>query len=134
MAIQGGLDASLSKRIGVIEASAVVHVVGLISLLTFLAIWLLFGGRPVRALELFSLPWYLLIGGVIGAFLIAAVAFSVSSAGAVAATTAIVTAQVLMAAALDHFGLLGLQPVPFTPFKFIGVALVAGGTWILLGR
>ncbi|MGB9866900.1 MAG: DMT family transporter [Bacillota bacterium] len=128
MAFQGALNAALAKRLGVVGASLVVHAVGLATLvpaqLTIAAVR--------KTAPLGDFPWYLSLGGVVGAFLIAAVAFAVSSAGTVAATTGIVTAQVLTAAALSHFGLLGLKQVPFTGFKLVGVALIAAGTWIVL--
>lgn len=128
MALQGTLNAALARKTGVIGASLVVHAIGFATLAAAQVVL-----KKTHALQsLAGFPWYLSMGGIVGAFLIAAVAFAVSSAGAVASTTAIITAQVLTAAALDHFGVLGLKQVPFTAFKLVGVALMAVGTWIIL--
>jgi transporter family-2 protein len=40
--------------------------------------------------------------------------------------------QIGMAALIDHLGWLGIQPIPFSPLKLLGVALLAVGAWILL--
>ena len=36
------------------------------------------------------------------------------------------------AALIDHLGWLGIERIPFSPLKLLGIALLAVGAWILL--
>ena len=59
---------------------------------------------------------------------------SISKVGVANATTAIIVGQVSMACAIDHFGLFGLDTVPFNIWKGLGVILMATSAWLLLRR
>jgi transporter family-2 protein len=62
------------------------------------------------------------------------VAASISKVGVASATTAIIVGQVVTAAAVDYFGWFGLEPLPFSIWKGLGILLMAGGAWLLLSR
>lgn len=129
MAVQGTLNTQLSRTLGRVEATLVVQGVGLVT-----AALLLF---PLRLgtggwQKLPQAPWYTLLGGVFGVAIVFAVVAAMSRLGIATATTAILVAQILTAAVIDHFGLLGADPLPFGWVKLLGVALLAAGAWILL--
>ena len=54
--------------------------------------------------------------------------------GVAAATTAIIVGQVGTALAIDHFGCFGLEKIPFTWIKAVGVACLALGGWLMLAK
>ncbi len=60
------------------------------------------------------------------------VIISIPELGVAVATTAIVTVQVLTAAVIDHFGLFGLDRIPFNWVKFTGIIFLAVGVRLLL--
>ena len=66
--------------------------------------------------------------------IIALVATSIPRLGVAVATTAIIVAQVSTALLIDHLGLFGLQAVPFTWLKLVGMVLLAGGALLMLYR
>ena len=78
------------------------------------------------------MPWYASLGGVLAVGIIYGVSLSIAKTSAAPATTAIIFAQVLTAAVLDHFGVLGLPRVSLTWFKGAGVLLMAGGAYLVL--
>ncbi len=82
--------------------------------------------------KLLQAPWYTWLGGVLGVAIISTVAASIPKVGAAAATTAIITAQVLTACVIDHFGMFGLEAMPFTWCRWVGGALLAAGAWFML--
>lgn len=125
MAIQGSLNSVLGKVVGLVEATLVVHVVGLVAALA------LFLARP-GPIPLKEAPWYTLLGGALGVLIIYGVAVSIPRLGVVSATTAIIVGQVTTAALVDHFGLFALQQVPFTWLKALGFVLLVAGGWLLL--
>ena len=89
-------------------------------------------GAP-RLGALVVLPWWVWIGGFIGALLVFTMAFAAPSLGAGVLLAVIVAAQMAGALTLDRFGV--LQPVRMAgPWQIAGaVLLVAGVAMIVLG-
>jgi transporter family-2 protein len=127
MALQGSLNSALGKLAGLWEATFLVQITG--ALLT-IALLPLAGNGSLQ--KLWSAPWYTWLGGVLGVAIIFTVAASIPKVGVAAATTAIIVAQVLTACIIDHFGLFGLKPLPFTWWRWVGGAFLAVGGWFLL--
>ena len=128
MAVQGSLNAALSKIIGLFPATLVVHVIG--TVLTAVAVILHLGDGNLG--KIVAAPWYTYLGGVLNVIIIASVAMSIPRLGVASATTAIIVGQVLTALCIDHLGCFGLDKVPFTWTKLLGLALLATGAWLLL--
>lgn len=131
MAVQGTINAALSKIIGLLEATFVVHLVGLI-LVTVLLFGLKMGDGQLASFS--QAPWYYYLGGVLGVLIIYAVMRSIPRVGVAPATTAIIVGQVLTASLIDHLGLFGMEKLPFTWYRFLGALLMAGGAWLLLKK
>lgn len=127
MALQGSLNSVLGKAAGLWEATFFVQVTGTLLALASLP---LVGEGSLQ--KIWSAPWYTWLGGILGVAIIFTVAASIPKVGAAAATTAIIAAQVLTACIIDHFGLFGLSPLPFTWWRWVGGALLAAGGWCML--
>ncbi len=131
MALQGTLNTSLSKVVGLMEATFVVHLVGLafVSLLLFI-----FKTGDLK-LHLFGqVPLYSYLGGILGVMIIYMVIKSIPKVGVAPATTAIILGQVFTAGLIDHLGLFGMEKMPFNWYRVGGTLLMAGGAWLLLRR
>lgn len=128
MAVQGSLNAVLGKYIGQIEATLIVHIIG--SVLAGLIVLVGLGkGNLGRMLQV---PWYAYLGGVISVLIIYGVAASIPKVGVAVATTAIIVGQVSAAMLIDQLGLFGLEKVPFTFLKLLGLILLAAGAKLML--
>lgn len=130
MAVQGTLNSALSKAVGLLEATFIVQVVGS---LTGLAL-LLMGLGKGSLLSFREAPWYTYLGGLLGVAIVYLVASAIAQAGVASATTAIILGQVITAAVVDYFGWFGVEQVPFTLSKGLGILLMAAGAWLLLSR
>ena len=128
MAFQGAVNATAAKAIGLWETTFVVLASGTALTGAGLALGLSRGGMA----RLGTAPWWSLLGGPVGPVITAAVAYGIRRAGAVGATTAIIVGQIGTAALIDHLGWLGIERIPFSPLKLLGIALLAVGAWILL--
>lgn len=131
MAIQGALNALLGNKCGVLEASWVVHVLAL-GLLTMLLFIPGLGKGELR--QALGAPWYTFFGGPLNVGIIYLVISSIPKLGMATATTAIITAQVITAAFVDHLGAFGAGRAVFTFSRIAGFLLLAGGTWLLLSE
>lgn len=130
MAIQGTLNTILGKATGLLEATFIVHLVGL----TVAALLLILSAGEERLYQQVSPPWYIYLGGVLGVMIIYGVVRSISLVGVAPATTAIILGQVLTAVIIDYLGLFGMEKLPFNWFKVAGTLLMAGGAWLLLKK
>ncbi|MGB4443606.1 MAG: DMT family transporter, partial [Dethiobacteria bacterium] len=119
MALQGSFNAILGKIIGTLETTLVVHLIGIA--VVIIALFLFKLGTGNLAL-IKNAPWYTFLGGVLGVLIIFGVAVSIPRTGVANATTAIITGQLLTALIIDQYGLFGLDKVPFTFWKGLGLA------------
>ncbi len=134
MAWQGTLNSFLARRATLAGATLIVHTTGTV-LAAAVVVGLLIAGRFAAGWEdLLRAPPHAYLGGPLGVAIIWGVAAGIGRVGAAPATTAIVAAQVATAAFLDHFGLLGLETVPVSPQRSLGLLLLAAGTWLVLGE
>ncbi|HOB28609.1 MAG: DMT family transporter [Dethiobacteria bacterium] len=131
MALQGSFNAILGKIIGTLETTLVVHLIGIA--VVIIALFLFKLGTGNLAL-IKNAPWYTFLGGVLGVLIIFGVAVSIPRTGVANATTAIITGQLLTALIIDQYGLFGLDKVPFTFWKGLGLACLAAGGYFMLCR
>lgn len=129
MALQGSLNSILGKVVGLLEATLIVHVIGTLTVIAGLFVLGLGQGNLAKLPEA---PWYSLAGGVLGVLIVYGVVFSIPKLGVAVATTAIIVGQVSTALAIDHFGLFGLDKIPFSWVKGAGVLLLAAGARLML--
>ncbi|MBD7960108.1 DMT family transporter [Comamonas avium] len=78
-------------------------------------------------------PWWLWIGGVLGAFYIISATMLTPRLGAGGFLVAVVAGQMVMAVLVDHFGLMGLEPKPVNLMRVLGVLLILGGVFLIQG-
>jgi transporter family-2 protein len=131
MAVQGSINSGLGKLIGVLRATFVVHLAGTLFALVLVVLPFL---KEKRGAAYTDIPWYLYMGGVLGVAIVYLVAVSIPRLGVAVATTLIIVGQVGTALAIDQLGLFGLQRVPFSWFKGVGLLLLAAGAGLLLKK
>ena len=131
MAIQGSMNTGLGKIVGLLESTFIVHIIGAVLLVILLYIFRLGQGDLGRYNEA---PWYLYLGGILSVVILYAVVASISRVGVAAATTAIIVGQISTAVLIDYLGLFGLERIPFTWTKAVGIVLLAAGTKFMLMR
>lgn len=129
MAVQGSVNAALSKAVGILESTFIVHVTG--TLIVMALLFVLRWGKGNLAMYA-QAPWYAFLGGAVGVGIIYLVVASIPKVGAANATTAIIVGQVLAALTIDNFGLFGLQRVPCNWCQAAGLLLLAIGAKLLL--
>lgn len=72
-------------------------------------------------------PWYLLLGGAIGAFITITVIWSMAGLGPAKAAMLIVISQLAAAWLIELFGLFGMEKTDFTVRKLLGMAVAVVG-------
>lgn len=126
MSIQGVMNTRLGEKVGVLETNALVQGVGF---LLALVLVFFFGKGNIRLIG--QSPWYTWLGGVIAPIITVTVMLSIKGLSPTVAISAILLAQLTIAALIDAFGWLGADKVPFTWHKYVGVGLMAAGVLLM---
>ena len=122
MSVQGVMNTRLGDKIGIYEANAFVQ--GTAFVLSLLAVWIL-GKGDFKAIGAVN-KWYLL-GGVLGLVITITVMLGIGKLSPTVAISTILITQLLVAALIDAFGLMGSEQVSFGWNKFAGLAVMIGG-------
>lgn len=122
MSIQGVLNTRLGEKVGLLEANA--YVQGTAFLLSLAIAWF-FGKGDIKALFNTSPVYWL--GGIVGVAITLTVMLAMGASSPAVAVSVILVSQLAVAGAIDYFGLLGTERVPFGINKFIGIAVIIIG-------
>lgn len=76
-------------------------------------------------------PWWSWLGGLLGAYFIAAAIVAVPKLGAALFVAVVVAGQTTLAVILDHYGVLGYDVRPISVWRIIGVMLLLCGVWLI---
>ncbi len=123
MSIQGVFNTQVTEQTSIWVSSGWVQ---LTAFAACLAMWLFTGRQQVSGLWQVQ-PWYMLTGGVIGAMITYTVIRSVGSLGPARSALLIVVAQIIVAYAIEVFGLFGVEKAGFEWKKVIGAAIAIAG-------
>jgi transporter family-2 protein len=128
IALQAPINAGLGKETGSFAAALVSFAIGTL----VLAAIVLLSGKVAGISGAANVEWYYLLGGVLGAAYVftALVTVDVIGAGGVAAAT--ITGQLALSVVLDRLGVLGLEEVPITLERVLGVGLLLAGTYLIV--
>ncbi|MFT4006190.1 MAG: DMT family transporter [Lacrimispora sp.] len=126
MSIQGVLNTGVTKQTSMWVSTGWVQ---LTAFLTCLILWYFSGRENISGL-LDVQPKYLLLGGIIGAFITYTVVRSMSTLGPAKAALIIVVSQIIVAYAVELFGLFGVERVGFEWKKLIGAVVAIIGIMI----
>jgi transporter family-2 protein len=128
IAAQAPINAGLGKATGSMAAALVSFAIGTLALATVVVL----SGKAGGLTSTFDVSWYYLLGGLLGALYVfnALIAVSVIGAGGVAAAT--VFGQLTASVVIDRLGLFGLDEVPLSPERVLGVGLLLAGTVLIV--
>lgn len=123
MSIQGVFNTGVTKQTSMWVATGLVQ---LTALLVCVVAWFVTGRESISALAQVQ-PKYLLLGGVIGAFITMTVVKSMDGLGPAKATLLIVVAQLAVSYLIELFGIFGVDKADFSWRKLWGMILAVIG-------
>ena len=128
IAAQAPSNAELGRATGNLPAALVSFLIGTVALAAIVVL----SGKAGGLGSTFDVSWYYLLGGLLGAIYVfnALVAVSAIGAGGVAAAT--IFGQLTASVLIDRLGLFGLDEIPLTPERVLGVVLLLAGTILVV--
>jgi bacterial/archaeal transporter family-2 protein len=122
---QAGINAQLAHWVGgPIRAALVSFIVGTVALLLVAAAQ----RKSLPSIgRIGDAPWWVWIGGLLGAFYVAGSVFAAPRLGAALLIAAVVAGQTAASVVIDQYGWVGFKEEHITPGRIAGVLLVATG-------
>jgi len=128
--IQVAVSGAFGKRIGVLEATAFGAVLGALMIVTLVLV----AGRIGGVAEGFRQPPWLWLNGVMGAIVVITITFAAPRIGTFATIGLLISGQLAMGVLIDAAGLFGLERIPLSAARIMGLLLLAGGALLVLKR
>jgi bacterial/archaeal transporter family-2 protein len=122
---QFGINAVLASHLGsAVRASLVSFAVGALALLVATLAFFRSWPEPDR---LAGAPWWIWVGGLLGAFYVLGSVVTAPRLGAATLVALILAGQAAASLLVDHFGWVGFPENPVSPGRIAGLLLVAAG-------
>lgn len=122
MSVQVVMNTRLGEGIGNMEANAFVQGTAFALAMIALLFW-----RQGSFSALGSVSRLYWLGGALGLVITLTVMLGIKSLGTTVAISIILMSQLLVAALIDAFGLMGSEKIAFGWNKFVGLAVMCGG-------
>lgn len=127
MAVQG----RLGERVGSLEAVVIATVASAVLLVPALLL-VRRGVGSLRAVP--ELPWWMLLGGVLGAFIVLSITIAGPRIGTTATVALLIAGQLAAASVIDRYGWFGFERVGLTAARIVGIVLLVAGAVLILRR
>jgi transporter family-2 protein len=127
--VQAAVMGELGDRVGVAPALAFSVLVSLVCALAVLLAW---ERSLVGFADAAQQPRWLWIGGLMSVYIVLAITIAVPRIGVAAAIGLVIAGNLILAVAIDRWGLLGQDEIPITWHRVVGLALLAAGSALTL--
>jgi transporter family-2 protein len=128
IALQAPINAGLGRSTGSLAAALVSFAIGTVALTAIVVL----SGKAGGLASASDVSWYYLIGGLLGAVYVTNALIAVAAIGAGGVAAATITGQLVASVAIDRLGVFGLEEVPLSPERVLGVALLLAGTFLVV--
>lgn len=126
MSLQGVFNTEVTKQTSIWVSAGWVQ---LTAFLTCVIFWL-FGDRQAVSVIFSVKPWYMLTGGLMGAFITWTVIKSMEALKPAQATLIIVVAQIVVSYLVELMGMFGVEKAEFQWKKLLGAIVAILGIFI----
>ena len=126
VALQGQFMGAMDRAAGTATSVFITYGVGgMLAAVVYLV------SRP-RVAAIRDIPRFAWFAGVLGLVIVGGISYAGPRLGLSRVLVITVTAQLLAAALIDHFGLFGAQPRPIDTSRIAGLAATIVGVWLVV--
>jgi transporter family-2 protein len=129
--MQAPINSRLGKTVGGVQAASFSFLIGTAALV---AISFVLRGGLGSFGSIGRVPWWALIGGLLGAVYVFVALEAVRTLGASGLTAVVISGQLLISVVIDRFGLLGVARSPITLHRIVGLVLLVAGVALVVRK
>jgi bacterial/archaeal transporter family-2 protein len=125
ISIQGVFNSKASEKIGLWQTNTLVHGLGFV--VSVIILMMVKDGSFNKITDVNKLY---LIGGALGVIIVYSVMKGITSIGPAYSVSILLISQLIIALLIDTFGLFGVEKVPFSSAKLIGLVMMISGVLV----
>jgi transporter family-2 protein len=129
--LQAPINSRLGRTVGTAQAATFSFLVGTAVLVVIASVWR--GGLGSLG-HVGRVPWWALIGGLLGAVYVTVALVAVRTLGASGLTAVVITGQLAISVAIDRFGLVGVARQHIGVSRIIGLLLLVAGVVLVVRK
>jgi transporter family-2 protein len=129
--MQAPINSRLGKSVGSAEAATVSFLVGTAALVLIL---LVARGGIGGLSQIGRVPWWALVGGLLGAVYVSVALVAVRTLGASGLTAVVIGGQLVISVVIDRFGLLGVARQAVGVQRIAGLVLLGAGVLLVVRK
>ncbi len=129
--LQAPVNSRLGKSVGSFEAATFSFLVGTIALVLIL---LVARGGVGGFGHIGRVPWWGLVGGLLGAVYVSVALVAVRTLGASGLTAAVIAGQLVISVVVDRLGLLGVAKQNIDAGRVAGIVLLVAGVALVVRK
>jgi transporter family-2 protein len=129
--MQAPINSRLGKTVGGVQAATFSFLVGSAALV---AISFILRGGLSSLGQVGKVPWWALVGGLLGAVYVFVALEAVKTLGASGLTAVVITGQLTMSVVIDRLGLLGVARAPVSVHRVLGIVLLIAGVALVVRK
>ncbi len=129
--MQAPINSRLGKTVGGVQAATFSFLVGTAALV---AISFILRGGLSSLGQVGKVPWWALVGGLLGAVYVFVALEAVKTLGASGLTAVVITGQLTMSVVIDRLGLLGVARAPISVHRVLGIVLLIAGVALVVRK
>jgi transporter family-2 protein len=125
ISVQPPINATMARGLGSPLLAASISI--FISLVVVTILWLSWGKGTGDISQVRMLPWWVIIGGIVGVVFVAGSVVVAPVLGVALFFVCVIAGQLIGSTLIDQFGVFGLTVKPLNMMKFVGIGLVLLG-------
>lgn len=129
--MQAPVNSRLGRGLGNVQAATFSFVVGALALALISSLF--YGGLGSFG-SVGKMPWWTLIGGLLGAVYVTVAILTVRTLGVSGLTATVITGQLTAAVVIDRFGLLGIARQSIGVERIVGLVLLVVGVLLVVRK
>jgi transporter family-2 protein len=129
--MQAPINSRLGRSVGSFEAATFSFLVGTVALDLIL---LVARGGVGGIGQIGRVPWWGLVGGLLGAVYVSDALIAVRTLGATGLTAAVIAGQLVISLVIDRLGLLGVAKHGIDVGRILGVVLLVAGVALIVRK
>jgi len=133
IAVQSTMTSRVGGIIGDIRTGILTNTMGGIAAGSLMLFWLLREGP-----EVWKVPPVVIgvtaLSGILGVLIITGISFSLQRAGVAAGLASVILGQLVISFIVDSLGIGGVEPIPISSARILGILVSAFGVYLLLPK
>jgi transporter family-2 protein len=129
--MQAPINSRLGRTVGSLQAATFSFLVGTVALLV-IAVFVRGGLGSLGQAR--TVPWWALVGGLLGAVYVTVALIAVRTLGASGLTAVVITGQLAISVVIDRFGLLGIAKEHIDASRIAGLVLLVVGAVLVVRK